>query len=48
MAEARITEQQLAAYEPRTASGASLKERLEAATQDSSQPTTPTRRVVLR
>jgi hypothetical protein len=48
MAEAPMTEQQLAVYEPRTASGAALKERLEAATQDSSQETTPTRRVVLR
>ena len=29
--EAPMTEQQLAAYEPRTTSGAALKERLEAA-----------------
>ena len=31
MPEAPMTEQQLEAYEPRTASGAALKERLEAA-----------------
>jgi hypothetical protein len=31
MPEAPMTEQQLVAYEPRTASGAALKERLEAA-----------------
>jgi hypothetical protein len=43
-----MTEQQLAAYEPRTASGAALKERLEAATQHSAPPASPGRRVVLR
>ena len=32
MAEEAMTEQQLAAYEPQTTSGAALKERLEAAT----------------
>jgi hypothetical protein len=31
MSEATMTEQQLVAYEPRTTSGAALKERLEAA-----------------
>jgi hypothetical protein len=48
MAEAPITEKQLVDYEPRTASGAALKERLEAAAQQESQPATPARRVVLR
>jgi hypothetical protein len=33
-----MTEQQLADYTPRTASGAALKERLEAATQEETQP----------
>jgi hypothetical protein len=42
------TEQQLAAYEARTASGAALKERLEAATRPDTQEACPTRRTVLR
>ena len=46
MAEAPMTEQQLAVYEPRTASGAALKERLEAATQHGPQPARPERRVL--
>jgi hypothetical protein len=46
--EAQMTEQKLAAYEPRTASGAALKERLEAAAQGDSQPDCPARRTVLR
>ena len=43
-----MTEQQLAAYEPATTSGAALKERLEAAVQDSSEPAPEGRRAVLR
>jgi hypothetical protein len=46
--EGAITEQQLAAYEPVTTSGAALKERLEAAVQNNSEPTDEARRVVLR
>ncbi len=37
-AQEAITEQQLAAYEPVTTSGASLKERLEAATSSAEGP----------
>ena len=48
MTHAHMTEQQLAAYEARTASGAALKERLEAATQQESQPDGDARRTVLR
>ena len=48
MREETMTEQQLAAYEPVTMSGAALKERLEAAVEDSSEPTTEGRRAVLR
>jgi hypothetical protein len=48
MADAHITEQQLAAYEARTASGAALKERLEAATRPESDADADARRTVLR
>ena len=41
-----MTEEQLADYEPRTASGAALKERLEAATQPGPPPASPERRVL--
>ena len=46
MTDGRITEEQLAAYEPRTPSGAALKERLEAAIQQDSEPTGPGQRVL--
>ena len=42
-----MTEQQLATYEPRTTSGAALKERLEAAA-GSDEETTVNRRLLLR
>ena len=45
--EAPMTEQQLATYEPRTTSGAALKERLEAAA-GSDEETTGSRRLLLR
>jgi hypothetical protein len=48
MAEVKMTEQQLAAYAPQTASGAALKERLEAAAGQGTEEPTPARRVLLR
>lgn len=48
MDDAPITEHQLMAYEPLTASGAALKERLEAAAEESSETASPARRAVLR
>ena len=48
MGQNQMTEQKLAAYEPRTASGAALKERLEAAAEGDEQPDRPARRTVLR
>ena len=46
MAEQQLTEKQLAGYEPRTTSGAALKERLEAASGSTEE--TPQERRVLR
>jgi hypothetical protein len=48
MADAHMTEQQLAAYEARTTSGAALKERLEAATPPAPEADCDARRTVLR
>jgi hypothetical protein len=43
-----MTEQQLADYTPKTASGAALKERLEAASQQDAETPCESRRTVIR